>query len=95
MRIGLDVDVPRFEPVLRAKLLTGSRAIFLRHGSATRPDAAADHALWWPPAKVMAPHLAAYLERLDYGDRGPASEPPMQVVLAEGDPAGGIELLGG
>jgi sulfide:quinone oxidoreductase len=95
MRAGLDVDVPRFDGVLRAKVLSGDRAIFLRHGSHTGPDTASDHALWWPPAKVMAPHLAAYLERLDHGERGPAPEPPVQVVLAEGDPAGGIELLGG
>jgi sulfide:quinone oxidoreductase len=85
-RAGADVPLRPFRPVLRAELLTGSRSTYLRehlagddgdHGSTT-----SDHALWWPPTKVAAPHLAPYLEGLDRG------EP--RVLHATGDPARGM-----
>jgi sulfide:quinone oxidoreductase len=94
-RAGADLDPAPFRPVLRGKLLTGGRARFLRR---TAPDAgstATEHALWWPPSKVAAPHLAPYLERLDRGERGPARPPVARVVHAQGDPTGGVEVLGG
>jgi sulfide:quinone oxidoreductase len=94
MRAGADVRPIAFEPALRAKLLTGSGAWYLRR---TAPDGGAtvsSRALWWPPAKVVAPHLAAYLEALDEGRRGPAPPPVTSAVLGRGDPAGGVELLG-
>jgi sulfide:quinone oxidoreductase len=92
-RAGADVDAQPFDPVLRAKLLTGSRAEYLRE--ALGPDAeetstASGHALWWPPSKVAAPYLAGYLEGLPLRTRG--DHPP--AIHSQGDPSGGVELLG-
>ncbi len=97
-RAGADVEPIAFEPELRAKLLTGSRAKYLRR--ALEPDGgdasstAADHTLWWPPSKVAAPHLAAYLDAVERGapPPNPGTAGPA-VIHAQGDPAGGVELL--
>lgn len=93
-RVGADVKPAAFEPQLRAKLLTGSGALYLRRALPDGIGTTSSHALWWPPAKVVAPHLAQYVERVDYGQHGPAPEPTIHVVLAQGDPVGGLELLG-
>jgi sulfide:quinone oxidoreductase len=58
-RAGADVEPRPFVPVLRGKLLTGGAPRSLR-GSGEASDAA-DHILWWPPAKVAARHLAPAL----------------------------------
>jgi sulfide:quinone oxidoreductase len=72
------LDGPRpapFDPVLRALLLTGGtprflRAHVMRGGEEREGEQVAEEALWWPPAKIAAHHLAPYLaERLL---RGPA-----------------------
>jgi len=57
--LGVAVDAPPYQPVLRGMLLTGVTSAFLRTG--TGPDAAAFNALWWPPTKVAGRHLAAYV----------------------------------
>jgi sulfide:quinone oxidoreductase len=91
---GADVEAQPFDPVLRAKLLTGARAEYLREAlgpeGGEETSTASQHALWWPPTKVAAPYLAGYLEGL--GERPHEAHP--RVIHAEGDPAGGIELLG-
>jgi sulfide:quinone oxidoreductase len=84
---GADVALKPFRPVLRAELLTGSRSTYLReHVGGGDGDASttSEHALWWPPTKVAAPHLAPYLEGLE------RDEPRLH---AEGDPANRIEVL--
>ncbi|HEU4702946.1 MAG TPA: FAD-dependent oxidoreductase [Conexibacter sp.] len=59
-----------FDPVLRALLLTGGTPRFLRAHVARRGEEhdgeeVSEEALWWPPAKIAAHHLAPYLaERL-------------------------------
>jgi sulfide:quinone oxidoreductase len=58
-RAGADIEPQPFTPVLRGKLLTGGTPRSLR-GGAGRSEAA-DHVLWWPPAKVAARHLAPAL----------------------------------
>jgi sulfide:quinone oxidoreductase len=58
-RAGADIEPQPFVPVLRGKLLTGGAPRSLR-GSGEASDAA-DHILWWPPAKVAARHLAPVL----------------------------------
>lgn len=67
-RAGADVPELPFRPQLRAKLLTGSRATYLRQalagGAGDDASEASSEPLWWPPAKVAAPFLAPYLERV-------------------------------
>jgi len=67
----LDTPPPvPFDPVLRAVLLTGGaprylRSHVVRNGEEHDGEAVADEPLWWPPAKIVAHHLAPYLaERL-------------------------------
>jgi len=55
-RAGADVDPQPFVAVLRGKLLTGDAPRSMR--AAEGVSQAADHILWWPPAKVAARHLA-------------------------------------
>jgi sulfide:quinone oxidoreductase len=73
--LGADVRPEPFRPVLRGLLLDPSRARFL---DSTRGDVPTTP-LWWPPTKVAAPHLSAYLapgapatadasEEIDVGD---------------------------
>jgi sulfide:quinone oxidoreductase len=92
-RAGAVVDRQPFDPVLRAKLLTGSRSQYLREAlgpDAEQTSSASEHTLWWPPSKVAAPYLAVYLEGLPM--RAHATHAPM--MHAQGDPGGGIELIG-
>jgi sulfide:quinone oxidoreductase len=58
-RAGADVEPRPFTPVLRGKLLTGAAPRSLRGGAGQ--SQAADHVLWWPPAKVAARYLAPVL----------------------------------
>jgi sulfide:quinone oxidoreductase len=58
-RAGADVEPQPFIPILRGKLLTGGAPRSLR--GAEGVSDAADHVLWWPPAKVAARHLAPAL----------------------------------
>lgn len=97
---GVDVELRPFAPVLRAKLLTGARAAYLRNQTGGDIGSeAAGHTLWWPPSKVAAPHLAPYLEQYDRSQtwqlqpRARDRPGPQQVLHATGDPAGGIEIL--
>ena len=55
-RAGADIEPQPFVPVLRGKLLTGGAPRSVR--GAQGVSQAADHILWWPPAKVAARHLA-------------------------------------
>jgi sulfide:quinone oxidoreductase len=55
-RAGADIEPQPFVPVLRGKLLTGGAPRSVR--GAEGVSQAADHILWWPPAKVAARHLA-------------------------------------
>jgi sulfide:quinone oxidoreductase len=103
-RAGAELTARPFRPVLRAKLLAGSQAKYLRQavagGAGDGASTFSDHTLWWPPTKVAAPYLSPYLERLDTGTGAapspsgppaPGIAPP--VVHGQGDPSGGIELL--
>ena len=58
-RAGADIEPQPFIPVLRGKLLTGGAPRSVR--GAEGASEAADHILWWPPAKVAARHLAPAL----------------------------------
>jgi sulfide:quinone oxidoreductase len=104
-RAGAEVTAQPFRPVLRAKLLTGSQAKYLRQavsgGTGDSASTLSDHTLWWPPTKVAAPYLSPYLEQLDTGTGAPSSpsgppapSPDARAGHGEGDPSGGIELIG-
>ncbi|HYF28428.1 MAG TPA: FAD-dependent oxidoreductase [Baekduia sp.] len=92
---GADVAPHAFEPVLRAELLTGGRSLWLHHalgGSGPGEAATTEHPLYWPPVKVAAPRLAAWIDAGGHAPPHAADHPRM--LLSQGDPLGGIELLG-
>ena len=63
-RAGAAVTPKPFAPVLRGLLLTGSLPLYVRaelSGGRGESSAAANEALWWPPGKIAARHLAPYL----------------------------------
>jgi sulfide:quinone oxidoreductase len=97
-RAGADVEPRPFRPTLRAKLLAGTHATYLRDAlrGSSEHDAptVSDHTLWWPPSKLAAPYLAAYLDRADAGApvAGPLAHGPAS-IHATGDPGGGIDAL--
>ena len=64
-RVGVELDVPPGEPVVRVKLLTGRG----EHFATSEGSGLSEHALWWPPGKVAGAYLTPYLA-------GPDLEPP-------------------
>lgn len=65
-RAGAPVTPRPFTPVLRGLLLTGSLPLYVRaelSGGRGASSTAANEALWWPPGKIAARHLAPYLAR--------------------------------
>jgi sulfide:quinone oxidoreductase len=96
---GATVDPAPFKPVLRGKLLTGSRPLYMRSdisGTAGDDSKSSEHTLWWPPGKVAGAYLAPYLaSRAEQGPGGIA--PPIHRAHVEVESAlggHGIELLG-
>ena len=72
-RLGADVDVQPFKPVLRGQLITGVESLHMRHGltggqgeGLVSPDY-----LWWPPQKVAGRYLSAWLGHTEPGDLTP------------------------
>jgi sulfide:quinone oxidoreductase len=64
--IGIDIDPQPFRPILHGVLLTGATPRYLRadiSGTAGDESAIATDPLWWPPDKLSARHLTAYLRR--------------------------------
>jgi sulfide:quinone oxidoreductase len=55
--LGADVPAKPFRPVLRGQLLDPAGPRFLDSSRGDVPTTP----LWWPPTKVAAPHLSAYL----------------------------------
>jgi sulfide:quinone oxidoreductase len=60
-RAGAPVEPAPFTPVLRGMLLTERWARFLRRETVGGAAEAADHALWWPPAKIAGRYLGPFL----------------------------------
>ena len=96
---GASVEPTPFKPVLRGKLLTGSKPLFMRSdisGTAGDDSASSGHTLWWPPVKVAGAYLAPYLSAREA--QGPdGAIPPIHhshLVLKSARDAHGIELLG-
>jgi sulfide:quinone oxidoreductase len=96
---GADVEPAPFRPVLRGKLLTGARPLFMRNdisGTAGDDSASSGHTLWWPPGKVAGAYLAPYLTaRAEQGPRGTVLPAHRSQLAPESEREGhGIELLG-
>jgi sulfide:quinone oxidoreductase len=96
---GAGVDPTPFRPVLRGKLLTGARPLYMRNdisGTAGDASTSSGHTLWWPPGKVAGAYLAPYLAmREQQGPKG--TTPPIHrshLVLDSEREGHGIELLG-
>lgn len=92
--LGADVRPLAFEPVLRAKLLTGSGAWYLRRAVQGGPSTASTHAIWWPPTKVVAPHLTSYLQRAGQESGVAPAARFSRTPRPVGPAADDIELLG-
>jgi sulfide:quinone oxidoreductase len=60
-RLGADIEVPPFRPVLRGLLLTGMVARYLRAEPKTGGSVSDTAPLWWPPAKIAGRYLAPFL----------------------------------
>jgi sulfide:quinone oxidoreductase len=101
-RAGARVRADRSDHMLRAKLLTGDRPLYLRAtlaGGHAVGSVAATHCLWWPAEKIAGRYLAPYLAEQDLRPFGaPETQlkvhtgPPPMVHGAAGDL--GMELLG-
>jgi sulfide:quinone oxidoreductase len=98
-RAGASIEPSPFKPVLRGKLLTGSKPLYLRNdisGTAGDDSTSSGLTLWWPPGKVAGAYLAPYLAmREQQGPEG--TTPPIHrshLVLELAREGHGIELLG-
>jgi sulfide:quinone oxidoreductase len=96
---GARIEPSPFKPVLRGKLLTGSKPLFLRSdisGTAGDDSISSGHTLWWPPGKVAGAYLAPYLAmREQQGPKG--TTPPIHrsdLVVEMAREGLEIELLG-
>jgi sulfide:quinone oxidoreductase len=96
---GASVDPAPFKPVLRGKLQTGSKPLYMRSdisGAAGDQSESSGHTLWWPPGKVAGAYLAPYLAaREQQGPEGEAAPVHRSHLVLESAREGhGIELLG-
>lgn len=76
-RAGAPVTPRPFDPVLRGLLLTGSLPLYVRaelSGGRGESSVGAHDALWWPPGKIAARHLAPYLAQYAGLAYSPAAE---------------------
>jgi sulfide:quinone oxidoreductase len=65
---GASITPEPFAPMLRGVLLTGAHERYLTtdvQGGHGETSTVADEPLWWPPGKVAARYLTAYLAELD------------------------------
>ncbi len=72
---GADVRPFPFEPILRGQLLTGEGSRFMRHvirGGVGDTSSLSESSLWWPPSKISARYLSAFLA----GEQGAAAHVP-------------------
>jgi sulfide:quinone oxidoreductase len=60
-RVGVEIEVKPFKPVLRGLLLTGMIPRYMRAEPGTGRSVVDTAALWWPPAKIVGRYLAPFL----------------------------------
>lgn len=86
-RVGADVEVVPFRPVLRGLLLTGMTPRFLRTQVGTAESIVDTEALWWPPAKIAGRYLTPFLAaRLGLPETPPRPSTEAIAVEVELDP---------
>jgi sulfide:quinone oxidoreductase len=88
---GASVEARPFAPVLRGLLLTGGRPRFMRAELAELPPrvaTVAEHALWWPPSKIVGRYLAPYLARVATTELAPAPPEGSRPIEVEIDLGG-------
>ena len=97
---GAPVESKPFRPVLRGRLMTGSRPLYMRSdvsGTAGDVSESSGHTLWWPPSKIAGDYLAPYLAGQEEKEGATHIQPGARRValltesLREGH---GIDLLG-
>jgi sulfide:quinone oxidoreductase len=86
-RVGADVEVAPFRPVLRGLLLTGMTPRYLRAQVGTPESIVDTEALWWPPAKIAGRYLTPFLAaRLGLPEALPRPSAEAIAVEVELDP---------
>jgi sulfide:quinone oxidoreductase len=90
--VGAPVRPQPFRPILRGRLLTGEGSHFLRHavhGGAGETSTASQSSLWWPPSKIAARWVSAFLanEQLEKGVPDPGDGIDVSVKLDVEEPA--------
>ena len=97
---GAPVEPKPFHPVLRGRLMTGSRPLYMRSdvsGTAGDVSESSGHTLWWPPSKIAGDYLAPYLASQEERDAASEIQPGARRVALLTDPlreGHGIDLLG-
>jgi sulfide:quinone oxidoreductase len=82
---GTDIAPGSYEPVLRAMLLAGRRALFLKRRLDGRdPGEVSATALWSPPSKIAGERLSGFLDDLD---ATPGLERRLEPAAAKAGPA--------
>lgn len=81
--VGVDIDPQPFRPALRAVLLTGAAAQYLRadiSGRAGDDSTMSPDPPWWPPNKLYGRYLAPYLSSLtgEAADVMPSPKRPLE-----------------
>jgi sulfide:quinone oxidoreductase len=98
-RAGAAVEPAPFKPVLRGKLLTGAKPLYMRtdiSGTAGDDSISSGHTLWWQPGKVAGAYLAPYLairQQMQPEDVAPPIHRSHLSLDQDGE-GHGIELLG-
>ena len=92
--LGEDIEPQPFRPVLRGLLLAGRAPRSLRteivRGATTRPTAAEDELLRWPPAKIAGRRLAPFLALHGVPPGAPPGTLALELAAAVGDTDGRV-----
>jgi len=86
-RVGVDLEVAPFRPVLRGLLLTGMVPRYLRAEPGTGRSVVDTATLWWPPAKIVGRYLSPFLaERLGLDPYPPPADGVRVEIELEASP---------
>jgi sulfide:quinone oxidoreductase len=83
---GYDTEDTPFEPVLRAMLIVGRTAWYLRRRlDGVDPGLVSSRAMWWPPTKIAGRYLGPFLDRIDADGLAPQVERTIERATAARD----------